>query len=160
MTTKYKTNRKGAPLHLSILLLFFIALGATGPKTSYANHDLAILIAFCMFLSILFFFGVSIEADDKGIYTIDLFVFKRGMAYVEIQEVWYYPAYITGGRTRIVAIKGSHNGREKIIRLGGNKFFSDETLSDIVFLIKKRNPNAQLDGASEELMRSNGVMLR
>ncbi len=154
MVVKYKTNRKGAPLGLSVLLLFLIVLAYTGPSSSLANRDFQLLILFCCFLSLDFFFGMFILASDTGIYSNKFFLFRRGLAYDEIQEVWYYPTYVTGGRNRTLAIKGREFGADKIVKLGGNKFFSEETLADIVFLISKHAPNAQLDGASEELMRS------
>jgi hypothetical protein len=159
MVIKYKTNRKGAPLHLSILLAVFVALACSGPNTNHKAHDLLVCAACCCLLSLWFFFGKFILANDDGIYSVDVFVFKRGLHFKDIQEVWYYQAYVTGGRTRILAIKGTHDGKEQIVKLAGNKFFSAQTLSDIVFLIQKRNPKVRLDGASEELVRNHGVML-
>ena len=58
----------------------------------------------------------------------------------------------------MLAIKGIHNGRDKVVKLGGNKSFSEETLADIVFLINKRNPEVVLDGASEELTRRGALI--
>jgi len=63
------------------------------------------------------------------------------------------------GRARVLAIMGIHKGQKRIVKLGGNKFYSEETLSDIVLLLQERNPSILLDEASEELMRSNGIML-
>jgi len=54
---------------------------------------------------------------------------------------------------------GIHKGQKRIVKLGGNEFYSEETLSDIVLLLQERNPSILLDEASEELMRSNGIML-
>ena len=106
MVIKYKTNRKGSPLHLSILLAVLFALACTGPNTNHKAHDLVFIAAYCCLFSLWFFFGAFIVANDDGIYGVNLFIFKRGLLFTEIQEVWYYQAYITGGRTRILAIKG------------------------------------------------------
>jgi hypothetical protein len=153
MDIKYRTNRKGAPLGIFILLLSMFCITFLSPKASVYNPGFLIMCELSAALLFWVFFATYIIANDIGIYIIDWFIFKRGLPYKEIEEVWYYQYYKWGGQTRILAIKGKRNGRDKIVKLGGNKYFSEQTLSDVVFLIQKRNPNVMLDGASEDLLR-------
>jgi hypothetical protein len=154
MVIKYATNRKGAPRSLALGIAFILVVAFSSSNVHLSDPDIQGIITFFALIVLYGFFGIFIIADDTGVYKVDPFIFKRGLPYNEIQEVWYYQSYVTGGRPRILAIKGSHNGQDKVVKLGGNKFFSDlhRSAQSAIPIESSRNsspgPRSRLGGTS------------
>jgi len=48
--------------------------------------------------------------------------------------------------------------KRKWLSRDGDKWFSEQTLAGIVYLIQNRNPNVQIDGSSDFLMQDGRLL--
>lgn len=90
MTIKYQTNRRKAPRFLLFGVVLILTLAFSSPNVHLRDPDVQSIILLFALTVFYAFFEISIIADDVGVYKVDLFIFKRGLRYGEVQEVWYY----------------------------------------------------------------------
>jgi len=114
------------------------------------GFDIVILIL--LYCVIDGFIGNYIVINDTGVYRVDFFVWKRGLTFSEIYGCYYHPTWIIGSRARSLSIVPAPNSKRKAVQLATNHFHSLETMAEVIYEIKQKNPSVQLDRPAVELM--------
>jgi hypothetical protein len=152
---KFSINRTGEPLVAtigSLILLLFVLLS---PNVHVTDPRFLCVVLVWTLVAVDLFFGTFIIIDKEEVYTVDYFVYKKGLNIDQIENINYAPTW--GPRApnaRTLSISGVVSGRNKEVKLGTNHFFSRKTLAAIVEEIKHRKPSVDLDESTKLLLEN------
>jgi hypothetical protein len=92
------------------------------------------------------------ECGGRAPLTVDSFIWKRGMSFGDIYGCYYHPTWIIGNRAKSLSIVPKRGIKKREIQLATNHFYFVGDIADIIYEIKNRNPNVELDRSAIDLM--------
>lgn len=151
---KFSINKTGEPLVATIGSFILLIFVSSSPNVHVTDPRYLCVVLVWTLVAIDLYFGTFIIIDKDEAYTVDYFVYKKGLNIDQIENINYAPTW--GPRApnaRTLSISGVTSGRNKEVKLGTNHFFSRRILAAIVEEIRHRKPSVTLDDGAEHLLK-------
>lgn len=150
-TKKYSTSKRVAIFYTALAAIGFGIAIFSGQQGFQFDSLFIFAILFLPFMFFNMVYGVYVTLSDNIVVRTDNFLFKTKLPVTDIEMIRYQPTYGVGKEASSLYI--FRKNQNTAVLTMTNLWFTEKTLNEVLYDIKKLNPSIIFDSEAEALVK-------